>query len=94
MLFIYNGKEYRATNAVGLVRAMQHDADACSRQGGTLREFLRWSLTHLANSVLTRELDIGTHLTDETLAFSYLCLLDEHGIGRLADSSSDTSSRL
>lgn len=36
-----------------------------------------------------RELDLGAHLADETLAFSYLCLLERHGIGRLDDSPPD-----
>lgn len=70
MVFIRDGKEY-----VG----------AYTHRGGSLRAFLRWSLAGLADRVHMRELDIGAHLTDETLAFGYLCLLDHHGIGRLDD---------
>ncbi len=83
MVFIYNDKEYAGATSVEVVRGMERDAVAYPHRGGTLRAFLRWSLAGLADRVHMRELDIGAHLTDETLAFSYLCLLDQHGIGCL-----------
>jgi hypothetical protein len=85
MVFIGNGKEYAGATSVEVVREMERDADAYPHRGGSLRAFLRWSLDGLADRIHMRELDIGAHLADETLAFSYLCLLDQHGIGRLED---------
>ncbi len=89
MVFNSNGKEYAGATSVEVVREMERDADAYPRRGDTLREFLRWSLAGLADRVHMRELDLGAHLADETLAFSYLCLLERHGIGRLDDSPPD-----
>jgi hypothetical protein len=80
-----NGKEYTGATSVEVVREMERDEDAYPHRGGTLRAFLRWSLDGLADRVHMRELDLGAHLADETLAFSYLCLLERYGIGRLDD---------
>lgn len=85
MVFTSNGKEYAGATCVEVVRELERDADAYPQHGGTLRDFLRWSLAGLADRVHMRELYLGAHLTDETLAFSYLCLLEQHGIGRLDD---------
>ncbi|HLM56172.1 MAG TPA: hypothetical protein VK422_08565 [Pyrinomonadaceae bacterium] len=85
MVFVCDGKEYVGATSVEVVREMERDAVAYPHRGGSLRAFLRWSLAGLADRVHMRELDIGAHLTDETLAFGYLCLLDQHGIGRLDD---------
>ncbi|MDQ3684871.1 MAG: hypothetical protein M3430_04635 [Acidobacteriota bacterium] len=82
MFFFYNGKKYAGASAVEIVRQMEHDAKDYPRQG-TLRDFLRWTYVRLADHVPKRELDMPSHLADETLAFSFLCLLDEYGIGRL-----------
>ncbi|HYG09649.1 MAG TPA: hypothetical protein VD835_06725 [Pyrinomonadaceae bacterium] len=89
MVFIYDGKEYAGATATEIVRAMERDAGAYPHSGGTLRAFLRWSLDELADRVHMRELDLGAHLADETLAFSYLCLLERYSIGRLDDSPPD-----
>jgi hypothetical protein len=85
MVFIYDGKEYAGATAAEIVREMERDAGAYPHRGGTLSAFLRWSLDGLADRVHMRELDLGTHMADETLAFSYLCLLERYGIGRLDD---------
>jgi hypothetical protein len=85
MVFIYDGKEYASATATEIVREMERDAGAYPHRDGTLRAFLRWSLDGLADRVHMRELDLGAHLADETLAFSYLCLLERYGIGRLDD---------
>jgi hypothetical protein len=92
MVFSSNGKEYAGATAAGIVREMERDARAYPHRGGTLRAFLRWSLDGLADRVHMRELDLGAHLADETLAFSYLCLLERYGIGRLDDSPTDPAS--
>lgn len=86
MVFIHDGKEYAGATATEIVSEMERDAGAYPQRGGTLRAFLRWSLDELADRVHMRELDLGAHLADETLAFSYLCLLERYGIGRLDDS--------
>jgi hypothetical protein len=85
MVFSSNGKEYTGATSVEVVREMERDEDAYPHRGGTLRAFLRWSLDGLADRIHMRELDLGAHLADETLAFSYLCLLERYGIGRLDD---------
>ncbi len=85
MLFFYDEKEYAGTSAVEIVRQMERDAKGYPRQGSTLRNFLRWSYARLADHVPMRELDTPAHLAEETLAFGFLCLLDEYNIGRLTD---------
>lgn len=89
MIFFYNGKEYSGTTAVEIVREMERDAQGRPHRGGTVRDFLSRSLSGLADRIHARELDIGAHLSDETLAFSYLCLLDEYDVGRLQVSPPD-----
>jgi hypothetical protein len=42
-----------------------------------------WSLARLADVIPLRELEISPHLSDETNAFNYLCLLDNYGLGTL-----------
>lgn len=83
MIFFYNGKVYTSATAVEIVSAMARDAGCESLHGGTLRNYLTRSLGRLADRVHMRELDAVTHLPDEALAFNYLCLLDEHDLGRL-----------
>ncbi len=89
MIFIYNSKEYAGANAVEIMREMARDAGWCSPHGGTIRDFLRRALVDLADRVHMRELDIGRHLSEEMIAFDYLCLLDEYGIGHLSVSPPD-----
>jgi len=89
MVFIYNGKEYRGATAIEIVRELERDARDYRRQGGALRDFLGWSLAGCADRIPMRELDQPAHLSDETLAFSYLCLLDEYDVGRLPDTNLD-----
>lgn len=84
MIFIYNNKEYVGTTAVEIMREMARDAGWCSPHGGAIRDLLRRALGGLADRIHMRELDIGRHLSDEMLAFDYLCLLDEYGIGHLS----------
>ena len=93
MVFIYNAKEYACATAVEVVREMERDADGYPHQGGTIRDFLRWSLARLADQIHMRELDTSVHLSDEALAFSYLCLLDEYRLGRLPNIPSHSQSQ-
>ena len=89
MIFLYNGKEYEGATAAEIVREMARDANGSSNRAAAIRDFLRSALADLADHVHKRELNLGTHLSDETLAFNYLCLLDEHSIARLRISPSD-----
>ncbi|HWT02734.1 MAG TPA: hypothetical protein VN256_20975 [Pyrinomonadaceae bacterium] len=83
MIFVYEGKEYAGATAVEVVRGMDGDARLCPEQYFSVRVFVGNSLARLADRIHQRELDAGAHLSDEALAFSYLCLLDEYGIGQL-----------
>ena len=83
MTFFYNSKEYEARTAAEIVREMARDANGSSQQSEAIRDFLRSALANLADRVHMRELNLGAHLSDETLAFNYLCLLDKYGIGHL-----------
>jgi len=89
MIFLYNGKEYRGRTAAEIVREMAGDANGSSHHGEAIRDYLRSALADLADRVHMRELGVGAHLSDETLAFSYLCLLDEYAVGRLHVSTPD-----
>jgi len=83
MIFVYEGKEYAGATAIEIARMINGDVNLCSGQHFSVRIFVSNSLARLANRIHLRELDAGAHLSDESLAFSYLCLLDEYGIGRL-----------
>jgi hypothetical protein len=88
MIFIHEGKEYNGTTAVEVLRKMQRDGRLRTEQCGSVRQFVSRSLENLADRIHLRELDTGAHLSDEALAFSYLCLLDEYAVGRLYVSAS------
>lgn len=81
MLFICNNKKYPGKNAVEIVRAIARNTAEYSNSEGTIQDFLSWSLVRLADRIPLRELDVSPHLSDETLAFNYLCLLDNYQIG-------------
>ena len=85
MIFILNNQKYAAATAVEIVRAIEKDARDYSPAGGSVRDFLSWSLAQFADRIHFRDLENSTHVSDETLAFSYLCLLDEYYIGLLAE---------
>ena len=89
MIFFYNSKEYERRTAAEIVREVARDANGSSHRNDSIRGYLRSALADLADRVHMRELHLGAHLSDETLAFNYLCLLDEHGIGRLRVAPSD-----
>ncbi len=83
MLFILNDKTYSGETAVEIVRAIERDASDYMPRSVRLQDFLEWSLARLADAIPLRELEISPHLGDETVAFNYLCLLDNYGLGTL-----------
>jgi hypothetical protein len=88
MIFQIDGKSYRGASAVEIVRALERDAADYSYPGQMVRQFLLWSLSRLRDRVPPRELALSDRLDDEALAFSYLCLCDEYGVGELLVDSS------
>lgn len=83
MRFIYEDREYAGETAVEIVRGMERDIKLCSEERFSVRKFVSNSLARLSDRIHQRELDTSDHLSDETLALSYLCLLDEYAVGRL-----------
>ena len=88
MTFIFKGKRYVGTSAARIVRAMMNDSrDYPAERSQNVKDFLGWSLARLGDRVHPRELDASGRVSDETLAFNYLCLLDEHDLGALFDTA-------
>ncbi len=48
-------------------------------------------MARLADRIPMRELEVSPHLSDETIAFNYLCLLDNYEIGTFYDTRSSAS---
>lgn len=90
MIFIYNDKKYLGKSAARIVRAIENDTEY-SNKGGAMQDFLIWSLAQMADRIPLRELDVSTKLSDETVAFNYLCLLDNYELGTLYDTRSSPS---
>ena len=84
MIFIYNDKKYLGKSAARIVRAIECDAEYPNK-GGAMQDFLVWSLEQFADRIPLRELEVSPSLSDETIAFNYLCLLDNYEIGTLYD---------
>jgi hypothetical protein len=89
MIFSIKGKDYRGRNAVEIVREIASDSPDCPACNGSIREFLLWSLNQQQNGIPPRELNLSERLEDEPLALSYLCLLDEYGIGILLSEANE-----
>ena len=83
MILFYKGKEYVGATAIEIVREMAFDANWRGHKSDLVRNFLRCELAGLGDCVHKRELDLARHCSDELLAFNFLCLLDEYGIGHL-----------
>jgi len=81
MFFILNGRKYEGKTAVKIVREMENDRAEYKRRGEALRDFLVWMLENLADRIPPRELDVSPNLDDETIAFNFLCLLDQLQLG-------------
>jgi hypothetical protein len=94
MTFIFGSKRYVGTTAVQIIRAMMKDSDF-TVQNSNIKDYLRSSLDLLTDRVHPRELELSAHLSDEILAYNYLCLLDEYKLGCLYQTRarSETSSR-
>lgn len=85
MVFRADGREYRGSSALEIVRALSREAARGAGPGPPLRQFLLDSLEQLRDRIPLREIDVSDRLDDEMLALSYLYLRDEFGAGELAD---------
>ena len=83
MIFRRGVKEFSGTTAVSIVRALESDDKEYQHCGGSIRQYLSWSLNRLGSKVSSRDLDVSDRLEDEALALAYLVLLDEYGMGEL-----------
>ena len=83
MIFRRREKEFNGTSAVNVVRALESDDTEYQHCGGSIRQYLSWSINRLGDSVPPRDLDLSDRLEDEALALDYLLLLDEYGVGRM-----------
>ena len=83
MIFRLNEKEVSGTSAVNVVRALEREDKEYQHCGGSIRQYLSWSLNQFEGSVPARDLDVSDRLEDEALALAYLVLLDEYGMGEL-----------
>ena len=82
MVFFYENKKYFGQTAVNIVQALKSDSIDYQSENETIQDFLIWSLERMSDRIPQREIDISPRLSDETLAFNYLCLLDNYKIGR------------
>jgi hypothetical protein len=90
MIFTVGNKKYAAATAAQIVSEMAREAQFEPAAGASaMRDFLRERLAVLADDVHPRELDFSRHLTEEMLAFNYLCLLDKYGLGKLVAAAPD-----
>lgn len=83
MVFRLGEKEFSGTSAVNVVRALERNNKEYPHCGGSIRQYLSWSLNQLGSSVPPRDIDVSDRLEDEALALGYLLLLDEYGLGVL-----------
>ena len=83
MLYWKGRRTYQGTSVIELVRAMERAASNYSNKGGTVAQFLEWSLAQLEDPISLGELALGSQVDDETLSLSYLLLLEQHGLGEL-----------
>jgi len=83
MIFRRQEKEFSGTTAVNVVRALERDDKEYKHCGGSIRQYLSWSLNQLGSRVSSRDLEVSDRLEDEALALGYLLLLDEYGMGEL-----------
>lgn len=86
MIFRTREKDYQGKSAVDIVRELERDAADYPYKGGTLWQFLLWSLLkQLPGDIAISELGLNSQLGDETLALGYLYACDEYGVGELID---------
>ena len=87
MIFRLRGKDVSGGSAVEVVRALERDDSDYRDGGGLIRQYLNWSLSRLNGCVPPRDLHLSDRLEDEPLALGYLLLLDEYGVGKIAESN-------
>jgi len=85
MIFTCDNKKYIGKNAVQIIRAIELDVAEYPDKGGSIQSFLVWSLARMADRLPLRELDVSPNLSDETISFNYLCMLDNYNIGNFYD---------
>jgi hypothetical protein len=86
MVLRYGGRDYEAETATEIVLALARDSSASER--ADVRAYVERALARLADAVHPRERAIPRHVPEEAIAFNFLCLLDEYGIGRFSPSTS------
>jgi len=88
MIFRFNDKEYTGATALEVVEQMERD-DAefsAAQTGGTIQEFVKWSLKKLSDRLPPRELDLSNaRVDDEVQAHGYLSLRHDYGIGEIVE---------
>lgn len=83
-MVVWTGEQrYSGSSATDIVRKMEREAVGYPSENGTLYDFLIWSFAQLSDRIPPRELALSRQLDDETLALSYLCLLEQYGLGEL-----------
>ncbi|HUK90026.1 MAG TPA: hypothetical protein VLZ81_06465 [Blastocatellia bacterium] len=94
MVFRSGSHSYQGTTAVEVIRAIEQDETDYPHRGERLRQFLEWSLQRLEACIPLRELfvDVDLQVGDETLAISYLLLLEQYGLGNLELGAGDWKS--
>ena len=85
MIFRVKGKDVSGRSAIEVVRALERNDSEYCHGGGPIRQYLLWSLNRLNASVPPRDLDLSDRLEDEPLAFGFLLLLDESGVGKIVE---------
>jgi len=87
MIFRFNDKEYKGATAIEVVEQMERD-DAefsAAQTGGTIQEFVKWSLKKMSDRLPPHEIDTSPRVDDEVQARGYLSLRHDYGIGELVD---------
>lgn len=82
MIFGTGSTLYSGSSATEIIRKIERDTSDYVQEG-TVRDFIAWSLSKLSDQLPPRELAVSDKVADETLALSYLCLLDQYGLGEL-----------
>ena len=90
MVLRHDGREYHGATAVEIVRALARDSARTPGGPPEVRAYVEGATARLADSVHLRELAPARHLSEEAIAFNFLCLLDEYGIGRFVASERDS----
>jgi hypothetical protein len=83
MIFSMDARQYGGVSAVEIVRALERDAAEYRQKGGAVRDFIAWLLLRFSDHLPPRELAVSDKVSDETLALSFLYLLDQYELGEL-----------